>query len=409
MSKKNKSGGRESNTRDLDYVMGSRFEERTGLEQKWITQGEWEKYMENKHNVKLFTPNSFTKEWTKELKKTFESGQLAQSGKVDEFETEFGNKFGYPYTIAVNSGTASLELAYHLAGIKKGDKVLTTVLTCTATNLPLVHIGADIQFIDIDETLTMDYLDLLKRVDKDTKAIVVVNLGGLQCDSRIFALAEDMDIPVIVDACQSLGIPEPNGDYVCYSFQAIKHFTTGDGGMLVVRKEEDYLRGRKLRWFGIDRDRRQRLNFDFTPSNREMCMNMDEPGWKLHMNDIQATMGLVGLRHSDGCLEHRRLLGKAYKVGLKGKVNYVLGGSHWLMAVMLENRDLGVMDKIKQGGIDCDLVHLRNDIFTPFGSKRQELPKMAWVEKRYMYVPMHINMKEVDVAYVSIVVLEEIK
>jgi len=358
-------------------------------------------------NIKLFTPNSFTDEWLKELETIFESGQLAQSAKVAEFEREFGLKFGYPYSVSVNSGTAALQLAFHLAGIKKGDKVLVPVLTCTATNIPLVHIGAEIVFVDINkETMTMDYQDLYKKID-GAKAIVTVNLGGLQCDDRIYTLAHDKKIPVIIDACQSLGIPERSGDYICYSFQAIKHFTTGDGGMLIVKNSDNYTRAKNLRWFGIDRDARLKLNFNFTPTNREMCMNMNEVGWKLHMNDIEATMGLVGLRHSDESLKHRKKVIDIYVGCLQDKVPIVYGGSFWLFAIMLENRDKGVMDKIKERGVECDLVHLRNDIFTPFGSKRQDLPNMAWVEERYLYVPMHINLKPRDVEHVSKVILEE--
>lgn len=359
-------------------------------------------------NVKLFTPNIHTNEWIAELKNTFESGWLAQSSKVAEFENAFGKQFGYNFCVGVNSGTAALELAFHLAGIKKGDKVLTPVLTCTATNLPLVHIGAKIQFVDIGkETLTMCVNDFKKKL-KGAKAVVLVNLGGLRCDNRIYEMCRDAGVPVIVDACQSLGIPEPQGDFVCYSFQAIKHFTTGDGGMLVVRKPSDHLRAKRLRWFGIDREVRQKLNFNFTPTNREMCMNMDEPGWKLHMNDIQATMGLVGLKYSDQDLLQRRSLSNAYLKRLADRLPIVVGGSDWLFCIMLENRDGGIMDRIKERGVECDLVHLRNDIFTPFGSKRQKLPNMAWVEERYMYIPMHINLTFDEIDYVCEVILDEL-
>ena len=359
-------------------------------------------------NVKLFTPNTYTDEWIEELKKTFESGWLAQSSKVAEFENEFGKKFGHRHCIAVNSGTASLELAFHLAGIKPGDKVLTPVLTCTATNLPLVHRGADIEFVDIDRwTLLIDRQDLERKLP-GAKAVVVVNLGGLPVDPWIYTICKDAGVPVIVDACQSLGLIEPYGDYVCYSFQAIKHFTTGDGGMLIVRDPEQKVRAKNLRWFGIDRDRRQRLNFDFTPTNREMCMNMDEPGWKLHMNDIQATMGLVGLKYSDECLLHRRKYAERYAKRLNF-LDCVHGGSNWLFCIMLKNRDGGIMDRIKARGVECDLVHLRNDIFTPFGSKRQNLPNMAYVEERYMYIPMHINLTLSDVDYVCDVIIEELE
>ena len=357
--------------------------------------------------LKLFTPNSYTSEWVEELEKTFSSGWLAQAGKVAEFEKKFCEEFGYEYAIALNSGTATLEMAYHLLNIKKGDHVLTPVLTCTATNIPLIHRQAKIQFVDINYMLTMDHHDLYKKIKKNTKAIVTVNLGGIGCSEYIYEIAKEKNIPVVVDACQSLGVPEENGDYVCYSFQAIKHFTTGDGGMLVLRNEEDYERAKKLRWFGIDRDRRQKLNFNFTPTNREMCMNMDEVGWKCHMNDIAATMGLVGLRHSKDDLLHRKVIAQTYKNHLIGKVPIIYGGSHWLFGILLEGRDEGKMDKLKDAGIETDLVHLRNDIFTPFGSKRQKgLPNMDYIEPRYLYLPIHSRMSHMDATWISQNLLE---
>ncbi len=367
-------------------------------------------------NVKLFTPNTYIGEWIKELTKTFESGWLAQSTKVAEFEEKFWHEFhikplSHPqeksfYPIALNSCTAALDMAYHLIGISPGDHVLTPVLTCTATNIPLLHRKAHIEFVDIHKnTLTMDYDDLYNKIRKNTKAIVTVNLGGVECDDRIYMLAKDKGIPVVIDAAQSLGVIETNGDYICYSFQAIKHFTSGDGGMLLVRDQEDYDRAKKLRWFGIDREIRQEKNFDFSPSERLMCMNMDEPGFKTHMNDIQATMGLVGLKHSGEELVHRKLIANTYKRCMSGpkeckQVDYICGGSYWLFCILLDNRD-ECMDKLKAAGVECDLVHLRNDIFTPFGGKRQNLPNMNELESKYFYIPMHSNLDYKDAIYIS--------
>jgi dTDP-4-amino-4,6-dideoxygalactose transaminase len=356
----------------------------------------------NNNNMKLFSVNNLTKEWLSELRKTFNSGIIGQGPKTLEFEQEFGKKFGYKYCVAVNSGTAALELAYHLAGIKKGSKVLTPVLTCTATNLPLVHARAKIKFVDIDRNLTMNFNDFRKKYKK-ADAVVTVNIGGLTCNKAIYNKCLIHDIPVIVDACQSLGIPEPHGDYVVYSFQAIKHFSTGDGGMLVCRDRQDYERARRLRWFGIDKDLRQKLNYNFSPSNREMCMNMEEPGWKLHMNDIQATMGLVGLKHTDSDLLQRKLIANTYERHLSGKVGLriISGGSHWLFCVLLEKNRDKIMDQLKERDIECDLVHLRNDIFTPFGSKRQKLPNMNKIESQYLYLPIHSNMSHEDATFIS--------
>lgn len=357
--------------------------------------------------VNLFWPNIRKDEWLQELAVIFESKWIAQAGKVTEFEKKFGEKFGYEYCVALNSGTAAIDMALHLLNIKNDSLVFSPVLTCTATNLPVVHRGTTPLFIDIDQELTMDYDDFVKNCGMfgnfGPAAVITVNLGGLTCDERIYEYCKKEGIPTIIDACQSLGIPEPNGDFVCYSFQAIKHFTTGDGGMLVCRNKDDYERAKKLRWFGIDREMRAKKNFNFSPSDREMCMNMDEPGFKSHMNDIEATMGLVGLSHSDKDLEHRKELATIYKKKLK--YTTVSGGSYWLMCVLIPERDKK-MDKIKAAGVECDLVHLRNDIFTPFGSVRRNLPNMNRLEHEYLYIPMHNKLTQEDVEYVCEVINE---
>ena len=355
--------------------------------------------------IKLFSPNVYPKEWAGELEKTFNSGWLAQSGKVKEFEEKFCKEFDYKYAVAMNSCTAALDMAYHLAGIAQGDKVLTPVLTCTATNIPLVHRKADITFCDINkETLTLDFEDVKKKIFS-TRAIVTVNLGGVDTDERVFDIAEENNVPVIVDAAQALGVTQERGDYICYSFQAIKHFTTGDGGMIVLSNEEDYERAKRLRWFGIDRDRRAKMNFNFSPSNRAVCMDMDEPGFKTHMNDIQATMGIIGLSHNQEILKHRISIANIYQDRFV-KIPVIAGGSYWLFCILLEGRDEGKMDKIKKTGVECDLCHLRNDIFTPFGSKRQNLPNMNEIESKYLYIPIHSNMTVEDAEYVAEIILK---
>jgi hypothetical protein len=179
--------------------------------------------------VNLFWPNIHKELWLEELGKIFDSKWIAQAGKVKEFETEFGKKFDYDYCVALNSGTAALELAFYLLNLKPGDFVLTPVLTCTATNIPLVRkiTSNGILFIDINENLSMNWgsfienIDRLRMIGVKPKAVVTVNLGGITCDDRIYEYCRENNIPVVVDACQSLGIKEPNGDFVCYRNQLV--------------------------------------------------------------------------------------------------------------------------------------------------------------------------------------------
>lgn len=347
--------------------------------------------------ISLFWPALYKDEWLAELGKVFDTRWIGQGPLVDEFEKQFGDKFGFNYCLSVNSGTAALELAYHLIGIKKGDEILTPVFTCSATNIPLARRGAKLNFLDINDKLVVDYEDVKKKISKRTKALVVVNLGGIRTEDRIFDLAKEYGVPVVIDAAQSVGIPEPQGDYVCYSFQAIKHFTTGDGGMLVVRNKKEYERAKKLRWFGIDRVAKKRANWKWTV-NHQMALDIEELGYKYHMNDIAAAMGLVGLKHSDELLEHRRQLCEAYAKNLAHQSIY--GGACWLFAILTDKRNK-MMEYLEEHGIENDLIQIRNDIFSLFGGTKQDLPNMAKIEDKYLYLPLHQNLTLDDVKYIA--------
>jgi perosamine synthetase len=349
--------------------------------------------------VPLFYPQIYKEEWLKELEKVFSTRWLGQGPKVDEFEQEFGKKFNYEYCLAVNSGTAALELAYHLIGIEEGDEVLTTVFTCTATNIPLLRREANIKFVDIGYDLVIDYNDLAKKISKKTKALVVVTLGGLPIDNRIFDLASHYNVPVVIDAAQSAGVQEKYGEYYCYSFQAIKHFTSIDGGMLVLKNEDEYQRAKKLRWFGIDREAKKRADWKCLV-NHQMAMDIEEPGYKFHMNDVAATIGLVGLQHSDEILEYRKALCNRYITNLINvPVIPICGGSYWLFAILTTVRD-DLIEHLKINNIESDQVQLRNDIFTIFGGRRQRLPNMNYIEDKYLYLPLNNKVTLDDVDYI---------
>jgi dTDP-4-amino-4,6-dideoxygalactose transaminase len=347
--------------------------------------------------IPLFWPATFKDEWLAELGDVFDGRWLGQGPRVDEFERQFGEKFGYKWCLAVNSGSAALELAYHLAGIQQGDHVLTPVFTCTATNIPLLRRDASIEFVDIGDNLTIDYGDVVRKITFNTKAVVVVTLGGLPVDERIFNLAAYNGVPVIVDAAQSLGVAEPRGDYICYSFQAIKHFTTGDGGMLVLRNEDDYRRAKRLRWFGIDREAKKRADWRCLV-NHQMAMDITEPGYKFHMNDIAAAMGIVGLRHSDELLRQRQLLCDTYQFAIEDEVIY--GGACWLFAILTDQRD-ATMEYLRAHGVECDPVQLRNDAFKVFGGRRSDLPNMDRLEDQYLYLPLHPHVTLDDIDYIT--------
>ena len=203
---------------------------------------------------------------------------IGQGPKVDEFEKMFSGVFNVKHPVAVNSGTSALETAYDLCELGPGDEVITTPLTCTATNLPLLRRGVKLIFADILETtLNIDPVDVHSKLTDKTKAVVQVHLGGIRSD------VGRLHVPIISDACQALGIF--NGDYSCFSFQAIKHITTGDGGMLVCPTQEEAKRAKLLRWFGIDREKKISNHWQ-AYKERKMTFDIEEVGAKRQMTDM---------------------------------------------------------------------------------------------------------------------------
>ena len=195
--------------------------------------------MKNRDEISLFYPY-IPEEATEEVSKVLKTRWIGQGPKVDLFEQKFSELFDVKYPISLNSGSAALETAYDLLNLTTGDEVISTPLTCTATNIPLLRKGVKIVWADINaETLCLNKNDVLNKITNKTKAIVNVHLGGIENDLG------EMPVPIVADSCQALGVF--NGDYVCNSFQAIKHITTGDGGMLIVNNEQEYRKSKLMR------------------------------------------------------------------------------------------------------------------------------------------------------------------
>lgn len=329
-----------------------------------------------------------------EVSNTLHTRFIGQGPKVDLFEQLFSDKFNTRYSVSMNSGSSALETAYELADIKTGDEVITTPLTCTATNIPFLRMGTKIVWADIrKDTLCIDRDDILRKVTDKTKAVVNVHLGGIENELG------DMPVPVISDACQALGVF--NGDYTCNSFQAIKHITTGDGGMLTVNSESEMRYAKLTRWFGIDREKKIANNWQ-AYQKRAMTFDIEVLGYKRQMTDIAATMGIVGLTYYDRIIEHRQRIFNLYKELLKGVDGItVIDGEHntyWLCTVLVERRD-EFASKMFECGIDTNLVQIRNDVYKIFGG-RVELPVMDWVESRYISLPLTMQTTEDNVRYI---------
>lgn len=329
------------------------------------------------------------------LKKTLMSGYIGQGPKVEDFEKKLTPWFRNPNILTVNSGTSAIHLALRLAGVGYNDEVISTAMTCTATNEPILERGARIVWADIKpDTGEIDPVDIQRKITPKTKAIVVVHWGGYPCDlDEINRIAARQKIKVIEDAAHAFGAQykgRPIGghsDFVCFSFQAIKHLTTVDGGVLACRDKDDYRRGKLLRWYGIDREEKGRCDF--------RCENdIKEYGYKFHMNDICATIGLEQLKYVAKVLSRHRANAAYYNSRFQGLkrltlLNYKRDrlSSYWLYTLLVEDR-LEFMTKMQNAGIMVSQVHARNDTHTMLKKFRCDLPGVSEFAEKQVSIPV---------------------
>ncbi len=354
-------------------------------------------------NIPLFFPHMPTS-GAKRVTETLQTRWIGQGPQVNLFEERFSERFTAGRScVAVGSGTDALHLAYILADLHEGDEVITPVFTCTATNIPLLYQRAIPVFADIQpDTLNVDPIHVKQLITEKTKAIVCVHYGGLPCDMReLRAVADEARIPIIEDAAHAVGATYEGkyigqlSEYTMFSFQAIKHITTGDGGMLVLSDNSVRPKADRIRWFGIDRSAKQLGIWE---------NEIHEVGYKYQMTDIAAALGLAALEEYDETFALRRRLFACYERSLSAiaGVRFVGGGytdrvhAAWMCTVFVEGRR-DLQRKLREHDIESDQVHYRNDRYAIFGSRREDLPNMDAIEDKYLVLPLHTRMREHDV------------
>ena len=276
-------------------------------------------------------------------------------------------------------------------------------MTCTASNMPILERGADIVWADINpHDANIDPDDVERKITPKTRAIVCVDWGGYPCDlDRLMDIAEAHGIYLIEDACHAIGASYKGArvgslsDFTCFSFQAIKHLTTVDGGALTLAggsaASADFhcRRGRLIRWYGIDRD---------TPRTDFRCEdNIAEFGYKFHMNDVAATIGIEGLKTLPETLAMHRLNAAWYDsefeargIGHAHPLAYEPDriSSYWLYTILVDDRP-SFTDWMTKRGVQVSQVHARNDKHTCFaGARGDPLPGVDEFDAHKVCIPV---------------------
>jgi dTDP-4-amino-4,6-dideoxygalactose transaminase len=328
------------------------------------------------------------------LQRTLFSGYIAEGENVKRLTRLVSEFIENPRTVLVNSCTSALTLAFRLAGVGPGTEVITTPLTSVAGNTPILELGAVPVWVDSDpDTGMVDPNDIEHLITEGTRAICVLHKEGDPARlSEILPIARKHGLKVVEDAAHAFGSRYrgagigTHGDYVCFSFQAIKHMTTGDGGALACKSEEDYLKARKLKWFGVDHD---------NPQGGDLWLqDVPEWGYKANLNDVAAAIGLENMQHVKMLNEQFHRNGLLYGEllneipGLK-LVKRDLENDYsiyWAYCVIVENRE-SLIRKLAEDGVAAAQIHPRNDLYSMFSMSKRPLPNIDYFAARELSLP----------------------
>ncbi len=324
-----------------------------------------------------------------EIEKVLYSGYIAEGEAAWGFEDGLRQFIGNSNTLAVQSGTAALHIALLLLNVGPGDEVISTPMTSEPTNTTIAITGAKVVWADVDpKTGLLDPKSVREKITEKTKAIMLVHYAGMVCDMDEFnKISEETGIPIIEDAAHALGAKYQgktigsNSRFTCFSFQAIKHMTTVDGGAISFRNPEDVTPARKLRWFGLDK-KVSRLENDITRA-----------GYKYGINNLTGIIGQIQLKHAQEVISKYISNGKFYDEALKGVPGVTLvpyykntEPSYWLYTMKVENRDkfIRLMESID---ITASPLHHRSDTHSVFAESRCDLPNMDEWYSEFVHIP----------------------
>lgn len=342
--------------------------------------------------------------------KVFDTRWLGMGSATKEFEDKLREFLGVKHVIAVNTGTSALHIALDALSLRPGDEVIVPSLTFVASVQAIVAVGARPVFCEVRaDTLNMDMQDVLRRVTPRTKAIMPVHYGGLACEmDDLLSFARERQIRIVEDAAHAFGSTYKGrkigtlGDATCFSFDPIKNITCGEGG--AVATDHDDLAARMIpkRILGIDNDTWSRYR-----NERTWFYDVVTLGYRYHMSNINAAIGLVQLKRFDAFLERKREIVRRYDEaflnvdGLK-LVSHNLDEMFpffYVARVQGKRRD-DLIGYLKENGVGAGVHYIPNHLHRFFAEYRTELPVTEKVGQEIITLPLYYEMSDEDIELV---------
>jgi dTDP-4-amino-4,6-dideoxygalactose transaminase len=301
---------------------------------------------------------------------------------------------GREHAVGVQSCTDALYFALRAHDIGPGKTVICPALSFLSTATAIKRTGAAVEFVDVGEDGQIGDIGDIK-----ADALVYVNLYGNLADyDRLKQHCRKNKILLIEDAAQSLGSKYNKkeiaqyADFTIFSFQAIKHITSGDGGALCFKNKKLLKKALRLRWFGIDREKKQNGTWE---------NDITEIGYKYQMTDIAARLLIDSIKDFKFIRRHRNEINKIYLNYFKRNQNIrILSNTDnkadsciWLVTIITDKKD-HVQKELRKLNIESNQVHFRNDKYSIFKKfiNKSKFKNMQNFQNKYLVLPCHTNM-----------------
>ncbi len=372
--------------------------------------------------IQVFKP-SLGEEEIEALREIFKTGWIGLGPKTAEFEEKFAAYVGAKYAVAKNSATAALHLTLDAFGIGPGDEVLVPTMTFVSTAHAVMYCGATPVFVDIEpDTLCISLDDAQRKITERTRAIIPVHYGGHPCEmDELSEMAERHGLIVVEDAAHACGSVYKGqhigslSDATCFSFHAVKNLATADGGMVTTDRVEIVRVLKQLRWVGIDKstwDRTEEGIMELESGIRRYASygwyyEVHNLGYKCHMNDIAAVIGLVQLSKLERANARRREIVERYHCAFESvdwierpiEKEYVRSALHnyVIKTPYRDKLNLYLKEKGIATGVHYMPIHLQ-----PFYRKRFKftLPVAEREWTRLLTLPLYPDLTNGEVDYV---------
>ncbi len=347
------------------------------------------------------------KEELAQVEDAFGYGYFGMASKVVEFEEKLAAYLGGGQAAAVNSGTSALHLALDALGLGPGDEVIVPSLTFVASFQAVSATGARPVACEVSgDTLLIDLDDVRNRITGRTKAIMPVHYGGNPCDmDSLLEIGREYNLKIVEDAAHAFGSFYKGkkiasfGDLTCFSFDSIKNITCGEGGAIVSRDNDLMELIKQKRLLGMDRkthvsDWRERSWF----------YEVRTQGFRYHMSNINAAIGLAQLGKADAFAARRRQICLEYDAAFQSlplirclNVNYTDVFPHIYVILVQNGQRNNLMSFLKERDIETAINYIPNHFHSFYKEEKTFLPVTEKVFEEILTLPLHCRLSDEDV------------